>query len=182
MFVARIAKLQLIVCCCHCCTPAVLTSELMLAPYRLVCAGTISPCLTQENTKAESFVSGRAIGRTLLQYQPAVPLDPIRFQTGHSDTVFDVACSPTDPSVLASGSSDYTVQLWNVKTLERLGIMSGHAAPVSSVAFNPNGTLIASADTIGIVKVSFPVLLCYMHGYLNDTAGLVWCNQADVQG
>mmetsp|Transcript_37635 Transcript_37635/g.111284 ORF Transcript_37635/g.111284 Transcript_37635/m.111284 type:complete len:522 (-) Transcript_37635:1923-3488(-) len=128
--------------------------SVQLACILVMCiAGTISPCLTQENTKAESFVSGRAIGRTLLQYQPAVPLDPIRFQTGHSDTVFDVACSPTDPSVLASGSSDYTVQLWNVKTLERLGIMSGHAAPVSSVAFNPNGTLIASADTIGIVKI-----------------------------
>ncbi|KAG1662241.1 hypothetical protein FOA52_005485 [Chlamydomonas sp. UWO 241] len=72
---------------------------------------------------------------------------------GHSDSVTDVAFSAADSGLLASGSMDNTVQLWDVGGQRQLAVLSGHAAPVSSVAFNPNGMLLASADSNGVVKV-----------------------------
>ena len=60
--------------------------------------------------------------------------------TGHSNYVNSVAYSP-DGTMLASGSSDHTVKLWNVATRELIATCAGHSGAVRSVAFAPNGKL-----------------------------------------
>ena len=95
--------------------------------------------------------------------------------TGHTGMVESIAFSP-DGTTLASGSQDETVRLWNVSTGENINILgkidttsaavqmlqivSGqasistqHRSPVTSVAFSPDGAILASGDIRGAVKL-----------------------------
>ena len=56
---------------------------------------------------------------------------------GHTDGLFSVAFHPTNPNVLATGSADTTVKIWNRKTGECTMTLKGHTDQVLSVAFHP---------------------------------------------
>ena len=65
---------------------------------------------------------------------------------GHEKLVDSVAFSP-DGSVLASGSDDGTIRLWDVSTEQPIGEpLRGHDRRVTSVAFSPDGSLLASGS------------------------------------
>ncbi len=66
---------------------------------------------------------------------------------GNTDKVWSVAFSP-DGNQLLSGANDGLVLLWDVSPAYRtLGrVLEGYSETISSVAFNADGTLIASAD------------------------------------
>ncbi|MDE0638012.1 MAG: WD40 repeat domain-containing protein, partial [Candidatus Poribacteria bacterium] len=61
-----------------------------------------------------------------------------------------VAFSP-DGQTLASGSSDYTIRLWDVATGEHKQTLQGHIDHVDSVAFSPDGQTLASGSSDGTV-------------------------------
>ena len=72
--------------------------------------------------------------------------------SGHSDYVFSVAFSP-DGKVLASGSSDKTIKLREVKTGRLINTLSGHSHTVMSVAFSPDGRVLASGSFDKTIKL-----------------------------
>jgi WD40 repeat protein len=72
----------------------------------------------------------------------------VRTLRGHTDGVRSVAFSP-DSRLLASGSWDNTVILWDVETRT----LRGHTAPVWSVAFSPDGRLLASGSLDNTIKL-----------------------------
>ncbi len=63
-----------------------------------------------------------------------------------------IAFSP-DGSLLASGSSDGAIQLWQVSDGSLLHTLTGHTSGVSGVAFSPDGQLIASGSGDGTVRL-----------------------------
>ena len=71
---------------------------------------------------------------------------------GHSHYVNGIAFSP-DGSLLASGSHDRTVAIWDVQSGQRLAVLGGHDSAVLRVAVDPSGTLIASISWDGTVRL-----------------------------
>ncbi|KAF9517895.1 hypothetical protein BS47DRAFT_1325747 [Hydnum rufescens UP504] len=63
----------------------------------------------------------------------------------HSDTVTTVAFSP-DGLCLASGSSDYTLRLWDPKTGISIKTLKGHSGSVRTIAFSLDGLCLASGS------------------------------------
>ena len=64
---------------------------------------------------------------------------------GHSDWVRAVVFSP-DGQLLASGSLDRTVRLWDTATGASRGTLEGHSGCVNAVVFSPDGQLLASGS------------------------------------
>ena len=71
---------------------------------------------------------------------------------GHTDAVRSVAFSP-EGEMLASGSFDGTIKLWDVADGQLVNTLEGHEEAVRGVAFSPDGTRLASASFDQIVKV-----------------------------
>jgi WD40 repeat protein len=85
---------------------------------------------------------------------------------GHSHAVKSIAFNQIPPTplkkgdtggILASGSWDKTIKLWDVNTGKEICTLTGHQLQVSSVAFSPDGKLLASTSfdrTIRLWKLS----------------------------
>ena len=69
---------------------------------------------------------------------------------GHAENVDAVAFSP-DSTILASGSWDTTVILWDVESGQVLRTLEGHTDHVESVAFSPGGQMLASGSQDSMV-------------------------------
>ncbi|MBN3868923.1 serine/threonine-protein kinase [Nostoc sp. JL33] len=95
-----------------------------------------------------------------------------RWSSGHSSMVHSVAFSPISSKlsyqgesgksariadlkwgVLASGSWDNTIKLWDVNTGKEIRTLIGHANWVNSVAFSPDGKFLASGSADCTIKV-----------------------------
>jgi WD40 repeat protein/nitrous oxidase accessory protein NosD len=90
--------------------------------------------------------------------------------TGHTNWVNSVAFSP-DGRLLASGSRDYTIKLWEVATGSLVRTLEGHTNWVNSVAFSPDGRLLASGSsdrTIKLWEVASGSLVRTLSGHTSD--------------
>ena len=77
--------------------------------------------------------------------------DPLWTLKGHAGTVTAVAFSPSG-KVLASGSADQRVRLWDLTTGQHLRTLSNHTSKISALAFATDNVL-ASGSSDGTVFV-----------------------------
>jgi WD40 repeat protein len=68
--------------------------------------------------------------------------------TGHTNVVTCLAFSP-DGKLLASGSNDTTIIVWDVPAFRPRAVLRGHTLAVRTIAFNPDGTRLASGGADG---------------------------------
>ncbi|MBI3815428.1 MAG: hypothetical protein HY279_13315, partial [Nitrospinae bacterium] len=64
---------------------------------------------------------------------------------GHKDSVRTVSFSP-DGKMLASGSHDETIKLWEMPAGKLISTLKGHKNWVDTVSFSPDGKMLASGS------------------------------------
>ncbi|KAJ0166526.1 WD repeat-containing protein 5, partial [Colletotrichum tanaceti] len=79
----------------------------------------------------------------------ARPMPPLR---GHHNYVMCLAFSPKG-NILASGSYDEAVFLWDVRAGRLMRSLPAHSDPVSGIDFCSDGTLVVSCSTDGLMYV-----------------------------
>ena len=95
-----------------------------------------------------NYTEGRTFGRL---WEVIYNICEANRLTGHSNVVRSVAFSP-DGKMIASGSADNTIKIWNLEGRE-LRTMTGHSNWVDSVAFSPDGKTIASGSDDKTIKL-----------------------------
>jgi WD40 repeat protein len=73
-------------------------------------------------------------------------------QLGHNMIVTSVAFSPNG-KLLASGSADHTIKLWDVASGREIRTLSGHNEGVNSIALSLDGRTLASASDDKTIKL-----------------------------
>ncbi|NET35284.1 MAG: protein kinase [Cyanothece sp. SIO1E1] len=103
--------------------------------------GVSKPPISRPRTSGQTFSRSRSRGWNC-----------VHLLTGHSSWVTTVALSPISP-VVASGSLDDTIRLWNLQTGALLNILKGHSRGVNAVAMSPHGSALASCSDDDTVKI-----------------------------
>ncbi|MCB0154785.1 MAG: PD40 domain-containing protein, partial [Anaerolineae bacterium] len=105
----------------------------------------------------------KALTTTLTPYQFRVPAAeqvlrqalaeiggrPLR---GYPQDIVAVALSP-GRHLLATGSQDGLVRLWDPKTGREVGDLAGHQAAITALGFSPNDGWLATADEAGLLRL-----------------------------
>src|SRR5262245_61404203 len=93
-----------------------------------------------------------------------------------------VAFSP-DGRIIAAGSDDCTIKLWDAQTGQLLRSLEGHTNSVLSVAFSPDGQVLASGSYDNSVKlwaVASGQLLRSLEGHTNSVQSVAFSPDGQV--
>ncbi len=114
------------------------------------------------------LLASSSADRTIKLWEVVKLRDSVMFSTtlsGHNESVEAVVFSPCkrkEPSrttciewdkLLASGSFDTTIKLWDIDSRKEVYTFSGHNGPVYSVAFSPDGKFLASGSADNTIKL-----------------------------
>ena len=94
------------------------------------------------------------------------PFDTLAFQW-----VLTVASSPDGKILASSGSSDGTIQLWDVASSNHIRTLKGHTETVRTLAFSPDGKVLVSGssdDTLRKWDTNTGSMLRQLAGHTND--------------
>ena len=97
---------------------------------------------------------------------------------GHTKAVYTLAFKPNS-YLLASGSNDKTVRIWDVGNNSRQHVrtLRGHTESIWSVAWSPDGRTLASASSDGTVRLWNPnngINFAVLRGHTADVRCVAW--------
>eukprot|EP01114_Cavostelium_apophysatum_P021718 TRINITY_DN7651_c0_g1_i2.p1 TRINITY_DN7651_c0_g1~~TRINITY_DN7651_c0_g1_i2.p1 ORF type:complete len:878 (-),score=259.44 TRINITY_DN7651_c0_g1_i2:6-2639(-) len=99
-------------------------------------------------------------------------------QKAHEKDINTLAVSPND-KLLASGSQDRTIKLWNTQNMKLIGTLSGHRRGVWCVEFSPVEQVLASSSgdtTIRLWSISDLTCLKTFEGHTNTVLRVSFIN------
>jgi WD40 repeat protein len=104
---------------------------------------------------------------------------------GHTEAIRSLAMTP-DGKILASGSDDKTIKLWQLQTGRELVTLKGHSKPVNSLAMSQDGEILASGSEDKTIKLwqlntGLQVGSITMGGWFSGDSGCVYAVAISVQ-
>ncbi|KAG8992123.1 hypothetical protein FRB90_001083, partial [Tulasnella sp. 427] len=117
----------------------------------LLASGSFDKTIRLWEVQTEAAIGGNTTPRLWdARAQEAPACEPMR---GHARRIRAVTSS-LDGKLLASGSSDKTIRLWDAQTGAGVGQpLRGHGWPVEAIAFTPDGKLLASGSVDTAVRL-----------------------------
>jgi WD40 repeat protein/transcriptional regulator with XRE-family HTH domain len=85
-------------------------------------------------------------------FKPDAKQPDVRVLHGHTNWVWSLAFSP-EGDILASGSDDCTLRLWDVKDGNSIDVIEGHTLDVFALAISTDGQLLVSAGQDQAVRL-----------------------------
>ncbi|KAJ0397463.1 hypothetical protein ATCC90586_000252 [Pythium insidiosum] len=113
--------------------------------------GASTPTAGLDSSSAASTGNPSALGGAATSSGSAGAAAPAD-QDGHSTAVYCCAFNPQG-TLIASGSVDESVRLWDVRTGRCLVVLLVHQEAVTGVAFSHDGTLLATSSYDGLVRI-----------------------------
>lgn len=65
---------------------------------------------------------------------------------GHATAVNCFAIDPDDPQMLASGSYDTTIKIWDIRDKNSVGNLKSHTKQINYIAISPDGGMLLSGS------------------------------------
>lgn len=92
------------------------------------------------------------VGSSHLDGQPDAKQPDVRVLHGHTNWVWSIAFSP-EGDILASGSDDRTLRLWDVKDGNSINVIEGHTLDIFALAISADGQLLVSVGQDRVVRI-----------------------------
>lgn len=124
----------------------------------------------------EAMVAFGSADKSVYLWHDLDPNSKLLNLAGHRAAVYSVAVNSAG-KLIASGSEDRTIRLWELETGVELAVLQGHSKPVQSVEFNPDGTVLASGSedhTIRLWDVKTGQELTVLHGHRKRVTDLAF--------
>jgi WD40 repeat protein len=112
---------------------------------------TLIPTPTKLFEATQSALPEPAIGLSQISGENATQIEPFLTLMGHDAPVIVVEYSP-DGRLIASGSEDASVRIWDSSDGSLVHELAGHREIVNDLSFSPDGTILASASNDGSVR------------------------------
>ncbi|MEB3280368.1 MAG: WD40 repeat domain-containing serine/threonine-protein kinase [Lyngbya sp.] len=119
---------------------------------------TPSPSVASSRPKTTSVQTSAPLSRqTPVKPQRVTPVQAPSWSClytlkGHRSAVTSLAFSPTE-DILASGSQDQTLEIWQLERGKRWYTLTGHTNWVTSIAISPNGDILASGSRDRTIEI-----------------------------
>lgn len=82
--------------------------------------------------------------------------EPDLILQGHTEKIYSIKFHPLASGLMVSSSYDLTVRLWSLESGEQVKLLSGHEDQVFSMAWSPDGKLLATVCKDGKIRIYDP--------------------------
>lgn len=145
---------------------------------------TISPHVSDAIIQGMSLSKkGRFANVELLRHALREAYGPdSRAVRGHTGRILSLALNPNG-SMLASGSSSWSVRLWNAPDGRLLHALKGHTGSVNSVAYSPDGHMLVTASsgcTVRLWRADTGAFVSMFQGHRESVRCVAWSPDGHV--
>lgn len=128
-----------------------------------------------KGSEVERLVSG-SDDFTLFLWTPSVAKKEITRMTGHQALINEVKFSP-DGRLIASGSFDKSIKVWDGQTGKFLAALRGHVSSVYQVSWSADSRLLCTGSSDSTLKVwdmKMKKLICDLPGHADEVYAVDW--------